>query len=150
MILALKIIFALFLLVIGLIDLKYYLILDKMVYPAIIITFVANLYLGFGIWNLVIGSCFGGVFFFLQYLLTQAKGIGLGDSKLGLLIGAMLGWQMTILAIFLAYMIGGLVALFLLFTKKKKITDKLPLGVFICLAGIVVLFWGERMVNLLN
>lgn len=147
MILAIKIIFALLLLVIGYIDFKYYLILDKIVYPAIIIVFIINLFLGFGIWSLILGSIFGGGFFFIQYLLTQAKGIGLGDSKLGILLGVMLGWESVILCIFIAYMIGGVVALFLLVFKKKKMTDRLPLAVFLSLAGIIVLFWGEYILN---
>ncbi len=128
-------------------DLKHYLILDKVIYPAIIIGLFINLYLGLSIVDLLIGFVVSGVFFFLQYILTKGQGIGLGDVKLGLLIGVMLGWPLILPSIALAYIIGGLTALILLLFRRKKFGDVLPLGTFLSVATVIVLLWGDKILS---
>lgn len=139
--------FVLILIFIFVFDWKYYLILDKIIWPALIAIVIINLYLGFGILNLLLGILIGGSFFLIQYLLTRAKGIGWGDVILGLLLGAMLGWQLVILNIVSAYIIGGLVAGYSLISKKKKIGDILPMGTFLSAAAIIILLIGDRVIN---
>lgn len=126
-------------------DLKYYLILDRVIWPAFFIAMVINLYLGFGIWNLVLGASIGCGFFLVQYLISSGQWIGLGDVKLGALIGVMFGWQLTLLIIAIAYVLGGLTAIILLLSKKKKFGEILPMGTFLALASIIALLWGEQI-----
>jgi len=140
--------FVLVLIFIFVFDLKYYLILDKIVWPALIVAFVFNLILNIGIWSLVIGIVIGFGFFLLQYLVSNGKWIGLGDMKLGALIGIMLGWKLTLLAIIITYLIGGLTAIILLISRQKKLGDVLPMGTFLSAAAIIVLLWGEKILNL--
>lgn len=129
-------------------DLRFYLILDQIVFPALIIATLFNFILGFSWLDLFFGIIIGGGFFFLQYLLTKRQGIGFGDIKLGILIGAMFGWQMTILVIFIAYLIGGIVAIVLLISQKKKWGEVLPLGSFISLGAVIILLYGEYILSL--
>ena len=128
-------------------DLKYYLILDKIIWPALLVVFTFNLILDIGIWSLVIGVAIGSGFFLLQYLVSSGKWVGLGDAKLGALIGIMLGWKLTLLAIVIAYLIGGLIAIILLISKQKKFGDVLPMGTFLACAAIIVLLWGEKILT---
>jgi len=139
--------FVLVLIFIFVFDLKYYLILDKIVWPALIVAFVFNLILDIGIWSLVFGAIIGSGFFLLQFLLSSGKWVGLGDAKLGALIGVMLGWQLTLLTVVIAYLIGGLTAIILLILKKKKFGDVLPMGTFLTSAAVIVLLWGEIILN---
>ncbi|MCX6796571.1 MAG: prepilin peptidase, partial [Candidatus Falkowbacteria bacterium] len=75
------------------------------------------------------------------------KWIGGGDIRLGLLIGLALGWPKAVLAIFLAYFIGSIVALVLILNKKKQWSSQIPLGIFLSTATIITLFWGEEILK---
>ncbi|MCX6744744.1 MAG: prepilin peptidase [Candidatus Parcubacteria bacterium] len=93
------------------------------------------------------GGIIGAGFFGAQYLLSAQKWVGLGDVKLGALLGVMLGWQFTVLTLALAYIIGGIIATILLLTKQKKIGDMLPMGSFLAGAAIVVLLVGNLILS---
>ena len=128
-------------------DLRYYLILDKIAIPAIIFALILNLILGHNWLNLLLATVIGGGFFLLQFLLSQGRWIGGGDIRLGLLLGAMLGWPQILTALFVAYILGGIFAIFLLVAKKKHWGDKLPFGTFLSLAAFVVLLYGQQLLN---
>ncbi|MCX6745909.1 MAG: prepilin peptidase [Candidatus Parcubacteria bacterium] len=139
--------FVLVLIFIFVFDLKYYLILDKIIWPALIVGLIMNLLIGLNWLDLILGLGLGAGFFLLQYLVSNAKWVGLGDVKLGALIGIMLGWKLTLLTIVIAYLIGGLTAIILLIGKQKKFGDVLPMGTFLSLATIIVLLWGSVILS---
>ena len=91
----------------------------------------------------------GGGFFYLQHLVSGGKWIGFGDVKLGLLLGVMLGLGDIILTILVAYVIGGLIAGILLLSAKKKFGDLLPMGSFLAGAAIIVILWGDLILNVI-
>jgi len=67
---------------------------------------------------------------------------------LGALFGAIFpDLKLLILSIFLTYIIGGLVAMVLIIFKLKKIGSRLPLGIFLSLSLIIVLFFGQEIVD---
>ncbi|MCX6743319.1 MAG: prepilin peptidase, partial [Candidatus Parcubacteria bacterium] len=139
--------FVLVLIFIFIFDLKYYLILDKIIWPALFVGLVINLFIGLNWIDLVLGICLGAGFFLLQHLLSKGQWIGNGDVKFGVLLGAMFGWQLTLLTIILAYFIGGLVGILLLSSGKKKFGDVLPMGAFLASAGIIVLLFGGKILS---
>ncbi len=113
--------FGLVLLLIFSYDLRYSLIPNVVVIPAIV-TALALLgaqavlfYTGSPI-NLMlfssnpldylIGGAVGGGFFLLLSLLSRGRWIGGGDLKLGLLLGLLLGWPYVAVALIVAYLIG--------------------------------------------
>lgn len=126
-------------------DLKYMLIVDKIVLPATILIFVFNILLGFNAYNLLLGAIIGVAFFGLQYLVSKGKWIGLGDLYLGALVGVSLGWQLTILALFLTYVFGAVVGLYLLISKRKEFSSQVPLGPFIMVALYITLLFGDKI-----
>jgi leader peptidase (prepilin peptidase)/N-methyltransferase len=139
--------FILVLIFIFIFDLKYYLILDRVIWPTFIVALIVNLFLSFGIWNLLLGILIGAGFFGLQYLISRGKWIGLGDVKFGALLGVMFGVQMTLLIIVLAYIIGGILAVILLISRQKKFGEVLPMGTFLALSGIIVIFFGQQIMG---
>lgn len=134
-------------------DLRWYLILDKVTFPAMAVVVLFNLYLEFVAgssaslsWrNWLISGIIGGSFFLLQFLATRGKGIGGGDLRLGLLMGLILGWQGLIVALFIAYFSGSIVGLSLIAVGKKQWGSKLPFGVFLAPATVIALFWGQPL-----
>ncbi len=133
--------------VIFVIDLRWYLILDIVTLPASAIIFIANLFLGFSWQNLLISGIIGSSFFLFQFVVSRGKWIGGGDIRLGLLMGVALGWPNILLAIFLAYIMGSVVGVGLIVAGKKKWSSQIPLGVFLSLATIITMFWGGEILN---
>jgi prepilin signal peptidase PulO-like enzyme (type II secretory pathway) len=130
-------------------DLKNYLLPNKIIFPAIILALLLNIVLGINWLILFLGGLIGLVFFLVQYLLTKGKMLGFGDVNLGFLAGLLLGWPNILVALVIAYILGGITGLYLLIFKNKKFNDKLPLGSFLCLATIVGLLWGQEIINII-
>lgn len=136
-----------FLMLIFLMDLKYQLILDVVTIPAIVIASLFSLLNGTSFLSIVIGSVIAGGFFALQYVLSRGSWIGGGDIRLGVLVGVMLGWPQTLLALFLTYVFGGVVATILLLRGRATRGTRLPLGTFMTVAAMVCLLFGESIVT---
>lgn len=72
-------------------------------------------------------------------------GMGWGDGTLMAGTGAALGWKLTILALYLGFMIGGVVALLLIALGKVRRKDALPLVPFLALGSVVTLLAGPQI-----
>ena len=148
------IIFAAVLLLIFVIDLRFYLILDVITIPFIVFAFVINFFIystsanyGQVIWNLLLAAAIGGLFFAAQYWLSKGKWIGGGDIRMGILMGMMLGWPKILAAIFFAYIIGAIISIFLLMGKKKKMKSEVPFGIFLSVATFIILVYGNQILD---
>lgn len=140
-------------------DLKHYIIPDKVIYPAIVVAFVYKIFeiLKFNhldlignlitIFNPFIAAILAGAFFYAIIVITRGKGMGGGDVKLGFLMGLILGWPLVLLSLFLSFIIGSVVGIFLIFLGNKKMKSVIPFGPFLVLGTFIVLFWGERIVG---
>lgn len=132
-------------------DLKYGIIPDKILFPAILVSLA---YL-FTIHNsLFIIHFLSGVgaflLFFLLHLITRGKGMGFGDVKLVFLMGLFLDILNTILALYLAFLTGAVVGLILiLWGKRKFFGGKIPFGPFLVLGTFISLFLGEKIIKAL-
>jgi len=116
-------------------------------YPALLL-FIMAFGLGLASWqDMIVGAIIAGGFFLLQYVLSKGKWIGFGDVALGMLMGVILGWQKTLLALFFAYVGGGIISVILLARKKANKKTALPFGVFLSLATFVALLWGEKIID---
>lgn len=140
-------IYAIFLIIIFVYDLRYYLILDKVSVPAIILAVLLSYFvLGIGVMDLAIGSLIGGGFFFLQFIISKGKWIGGGDIRLGIIMGLMLGYPLVLVALFIAYLLGSLVGIFLILFGKKKWKSHVPFGTFLSAATFLTIFIGDSVV----
>lgn len=127
-------------------DWIYFKILDSVMLPSIVIFFVCSITVFHRSWiDLCIGAAIGGGFFLLQYLVSRGRWIGDGDIRLGVLMGVMLGWRATIVALFLAYIIGATYAIVLLAQKKASLGARIPFGTFLTLATMVALLYGQSI-----
>jgi len=79
----------------------------------------------------------------LSLLLVKKDGFGYGDMKLMAMAGIFLGWQAVLVAYFFAFIVGGLYAAFLLFTKRAERGAYIAFGPFLC-AGIIAALWWEQ------
>jgi prepilin signal peptidase PulO-like enzyme (type II secretory pathway) len=133
--------------VIFVIDLRWYLILDAVTMPAAAVIFFLNLALGMSWQNMLMSGIIGGSFFLIQFVISKGKWIGGGDIRLGFLMGLALGWPNVLTAIFLAYFIGSIFGIGLILSGEKKWKSKIPLGTFLAVATIITLLWGEKILG---
>ena len=145
--LVVAIVFLSTLVVITAIDLEHQIIPDLITLPGIAAGVVANLATRQVAWlESLIGIVIGGGLFFIV-ILASGGGMGGGDMKLGAMFGAFLGWKVTLLAIFVAVLLGGTLALILLVSGRMRRKDPIPFGPFLAVGGAIGLLWGERIVR---
>ena len=141
--------------VLGVIDLKHKLILNKIVYPAAVVSLIISIFLPqseifFLPWpasfNGIIGGAIGFVFLLIP-LLAYREGMGWGDVKMAALIGLITGFPLVLVALLMGVILGGLVAGILLLLKIKKRKEAIPFGPFLSLATIATLLWGSDILN---
>ena len=141
-----------FLLVIFVYDLKHYIIPDKVIFPAIIIALIYNLFqlfttrypLSTVLNNLY--AAFGAAAFFLAIVLvSRGKWMGLGDVKLAFFMGFLLGFPNILVALFLAFLIGAIIGVGLILAKRKHLKSELPFGPFLVTGTFIALFWGQAI-----
>jgi leader peptidase (prepilin peptidase)/N-methyltransferase len=129
-------------------DLREQIVPDEVVYPAILIAFLflmTNYQLL--ITNYLLSAFGAGLFFLILHLITRRKGMGLGDVKLAILMGLVLGFPKIIVAFYLAFLTGALIGVILILGRKKKFGEQIPFGPFLSGATIVALFWGEEIMK---
>ena len=136
-------------------DLRWQLLPDVVVYPLIFMGFIdaalrvslmpdasATLYAQ----HVVLGIfAMAGVYGAL-YFASKGRAVGFGDVKLALFVGMVLGWEKTLLVVMLANVIGLLVVLPGLITKKISRKSHVAFGPFIALAFIIAGLWGDAII----
>ena len=83
--------------------------------------------------------------FWLFKLATGKEGMGYGDFKLLAALGAWLGWVMLPVIVLLSSFVGAIVGLSLILFARHGRHVPIPFGPYLAAAGILALFWGERL-----
>jgi leader peptidase (prepilin peptidase)/N-methyltransferase len=127
-------------------DLERRVIPNRIVLPAAAIVLVAQTALEPSP-EWAIGALGASLFLFLAAL-AYPSGMGMGDVKLALLLGAALGYTVPV-AMMIA-MIAALVPAIVLLARHGSAARKMgiPFGPFLALGGVVTLFAGDRLLDL--
>jgi leader peptidase (prepilin peptidase)/N-methyltransferase len=94
-----------------------------------------------------LSSLFLGLFFLSIVLISKEKWMGIGDAKLGALIGIFLGWPKIIPALFFSFFVGSIFGIFLIILKKKSLKSEIPFAPFLVSGTIFSLFFGEKVID---
>jgi leader peptidase (prepilin peptidase) / N-methyltransferase len=126
-------------------DLERHIIPNRIVLPAAAIVLVAQTALHPSPEWAIAG--FGAALFLFLAALAYPAGMGMGDVKLALLLGAMLG--RTVPIAMMIGMISALVPSIFLLVKHGRAARKMaiPFGPFLALGGIVALFAGDALLH---
>jgi leader peptidase (prepilin peptidase)/N-methyltransferase len=141
-----NLIFACFLIVIAVFDFKHYLILDKVLLPVLVLVIIRNIFFKDFLSGLE-GMLIVAGFFYLQYFFSKGRWIGFGDVKFGLFLGNLFGLKLSLFFLFLSYILGGIAGIILLASKKKKLSSKLPFGVFLSISAIIMMLIGDKLAD---
>ena len=126
-------------------DLRYRLVPNRIVLPAAVICLVGMTILEPSPeWAL---AALGASAFLFAAALAYPKGMGMGDVKLALLLGAMLGRNVSV-----AFMVGFIAALVpaavLALRHGSKVRKMaIPFAPFLALGAVVALFFGDAILN---
>jgi len=133
------------------IDYESKIIPDELVYTGIVVSILFLLSTDSALLfeNLLAGAM-ASVFLLLIHLITRGAGMGLGDVKLAIFIGFLLGWPQVISWLFISFLLGGLAGVILLLTNKAKMKTQVPFGPFLIISSFIVLIFGDIMVNILG
>jgi leader peptidase (prepilin peptidase)/N-methyltransferase len=91
----------------------------------------------------------GGGFFGIQWLFSRGKWVGSGDVFLGAALGVLLGtWQLTLLALWFAYVLGMLTVIALLPFRRLNMNMRMAFGPFLVMGGAIALTVGDDIIAL--
>jgi len=95
-------------------------------------------------WGTALGTSLFFILLYLVYLrVRKIEGLGLGDVKMVVFLGAFLGLEKCVIALLLASLSGLIVGLFLIVFRKKDLKFALPFGTFLALGSYISVFWGD-------
>ncbi len=129
------------LLILAVIDQQTMLLPDKFILILLGIVIVYAALLNHPIQSTIIALLIGPIFLGIIYLFTKGQGIGLGDVKLMAPIGLLLGIQGVISTLFIAFIAGGILGIYLLLTKKAGPKTAVSFGPFLAGAAILCLLF---------
>jgi leader peptidase (prepilin peptidase)/N-methyltransferase len=160
------------------IDAEHMLLPNAITYPGIVVALIARVIVplvtgrpyfddivplmngalsGMPIWAVsLIGSLIGaliggGSLWLMGWTWEKLRGIeamGLGDVKMMFMVGAYLGWRLTILTIFIGVLSGSVIGTVLMMRQgKRDMQMLLPFGVFLGIGAIAAVLVGPQIVG---
>ena len=132
------------------IDLEFRELPDVLTFPGVLLGLAGTwLLLGFGpgarhaLLGLVTGSGMLWLLAWAWILFRKIEGLGGGDIKLAAMFGVVLGWKLTLLAMFVASLAGSLWGVALMLRGRGGMKSELPFGTLLAPATMIVFLWGH-------
>ena len=98
--------------------------------------------------NVLLAVAVGGGLFYVLFQVSSGKWIGGGDVKLGWVLGLIVGTPArALLLIFLASVLGTLISLPLLASKRLQRQSTIPFGPLLIVASVIVLLFGNAILR---
>jgi leader peptidase (prepilin peptidase)/N-methyltransferase len=155
--LAIRCLFAAAMIALFAIDLEHHLLPDKITLTGLVAGLAASLFFPPGLRDAVIGALAGGG---ILWLIGEAyfryskwrtgegeEGMGGGDVKMLAMIGAFLGWELTILTLVLSSISGAVIGMTVILLKRGGLKYALPYGTFLALAALAASLWGRQIID---
>jgi prepilin signal peptidase PulO-like enzyme (type II secretory pathway) len=123
-------------------DLEHRLILDRVMFPAIVVALIVSLFHAPWWAGIATGVGAGLVFLLLALLgsaIFKAEAMGFGDVKLVLFIGLLLGWPQTLTGIFYGVVLAGLASIGVIILNRS-IKGTIAYGPYLAIGALIMLF----------
>jgi leader peptidase (prepilin peptidase)/N-methyltransferase len=132
-------VFGCLLIVLFAIDLEHHLLPNVLTLPGIVVGFSLSLFGEPGWQSSLIGIIVGGGVLYLiaeaYYRLRHEEGLGMGDVKMLAMIGAFIGWKLTLVALMMSSLAGSVVGVALIATQRGGMKYALPFGTFLAMGA---------------
>lgn len=132
------------------IDIRHTLIPDELTLPMLWIGLLVSIPALFvNSSSAILGAACGylclWLLFWAFYFITKKEGMGYGDFKLLAMLGAWIGWQMLPFTVLCSSVLGSVIGLVIIFTKRSKKVLRIPFGPFLAVAGWIALLYGQQI-----
>ena len=121
------------------IDLEHHLLPNVITLPGIAVGFGFSLLTAPGWRDSILGIVVGGGVLYAigetYYRVRGEDGLGMGDVKMLAMIGAFVGWKLTLVTLGMASIAGSLIGLGLIATRRGGLKYALPFGTFLALGA---------------
>ncbi len=138
--------FALIFLTLALTDLETRLLPNRIIYPAVLLAIAFCWgWPDTSVVEILAGGVVGIVIAILLLLLSipfGSEAFGMGDVKMIILIGFVVGVPSVLVAVVIGTFAAGAVAAFLLITRLRSRKDYIPHGPFLAAGAIIAIWWG--------
>ena len=132
-------------------DLQHRVLPDAVTIPGAIVGWCCSWVSPLGWLDSSIGIVVGGTFLFVvsetYYRIRGREGLGMGDVKMLAMIGAFLGWELTLVTLMMASVLGSLVGVMMVISKRGDVRYALPLGSFLAISATVMLVVGQPILT---
>jgi leader peptidase (prepilin peptidase)/N-methyltransferase len=149
---AVRMAFATALVILALIDLEHFILPNVITLPGILVGLLASFLPDAPLAPLEAAASAAGGYLMLALVgvgyqkLRGIEGLGQGDWKMVAMLGAFLGWRATLVTILLASVLGAIVGIAVGLRRGGDVRrQRVPLGTFLALAALIVLFAGQRI-----
>lgn len=131
-------------------DLKYMLLPNKIIYPAMLLFAGLRLFIHpLPIWHYAVAFVLGGGILLAVSMMAVWMGkpaMGFGDIRLMALVGLVMGIKLVLLCIFLSALLGSIIGLALIASGILDRKSPIPYGPFIAIACLVSFFYGDPLI----
>jgi leader peptidase (prepilin peptidase)/N-methyltransferase len=145
-----RLLFACAMVVLFMIDLQHRILPNVITLPGIVAGLAFSLVLPPGIRDALIGAAVCSLLLFgMGELVSRVLGkeaLGFGDVKMIAMMGAFLGWQLTLVALFLASFAGSVIGLGLVAITRNR-DYEIPLGSFLALGALAAAAAGQPLLD---
>jgi len=149
--LASRVVFGCALIVLFAIDLEHHLLPNVITLPGIVVGFAFSFITEPGWVASLIGILAGGGSLYLiavtYFLVRHEEGLGMGDPKMLAMIGAFLGWKLTLLTLVMASLIGSIVGVGLIAGGRGTMKYALPFGCFLAVGSAAAATVGPAILD---
>tara|TARA_B100001013_G_scaffold341291_1_gene265609 strand:- start:596 stop:1138 length:543 start_codon:yes stop_codon:yes gene_type:complete len=149
--LAVRLLFVAAMILLFVIDLQHRMLPNVVTLPGVAIGLVASVFLEPGWRAAVLGVVIGGGALWAigeAYLRIRGEeGMGFGDVKMLAMIGAFLGWQLTLTTVIIASLTGALVGGIMVSFDRANMKYPLPLGSFLAASAVIAAHVGQPLVE---
>ncbi|HWI48052.1 MAG TPA: prepilin peptidase [Rummeliibacillus sp.] len=145
--LAVALLFISLLVIITVSDIAYMLIPDKVLLPFAVVLSICRVFSPLDPWwDAIVGAAVGfGILFIIAFV--SKGGMGGGDIKLFFVIGLVLGFKLTIVALFMSAVIGLVAGVVQLMWQKKGRKQPIPFGPWIAVGSVLTYFYGQEILE---
>jgi leader peptidase (prepilin peptidase)/N-methyltransferase len=151
LLLASRLVFGCALIVLFAIDLEHHLLPNVVTLPGIVVGLVFSAVTEPGWLASLIGIVIGGGVLWLiaevYYRVRHEEGLGMGDVKMLAMIGAFIGWQLTIVTLMMASFAGSIVGVALIAARKGDMKYALPFGTFLAMGAALAATVGPGLLT---
>lgn len=149
--LASRLIFGCMLIVLFAIDLEHHLLPNAITLPGIIVGLAFSVINPPGWVSSLIGIAVGGGVLWAiaegYYRLRHEEGLGMGDVKMLAMIGAFLGWQLTLVTLMMASFAGSIVGVGFIIAQRGGMKYALPFGTFLAMGAVLAAVVGQDLLT---